>query len=420
MSHNPRRDRERVAAVAKRYNALPINVRRSRSAAARALGISVNTLKYQLETFGPANSITFNEPTADINVEADQQTLLDRIGELEKQVRAAKDRTLDDEYVQRKIIGLQENLAAVKPPEWALRPIKGDGLPGVPAMIWSDWHWGERVFPTQINGVNEFDLAIANKRARKLVETAVHLLRHHVVNPTYPGIVVCLGGDMVTGDIHEELSESNELPIMPTVVDLYGALLWAIRALADEFGHVFLPCVTGNHGRNTRKPRAKNRNFTNFDWLLYSFLAKAFAADDRVQFYIPDGPDALFRIYGHRYLLTHGDQFRGGDGQIGAIGPITRGNKRKLARNSQIDLDYDTMLLGHWHQYMPLHRSIVNGSLKGYDEYANANNFEFEPPIQALWMTHHRKGIIHHMPIYLEDTKPRAAASDWITWKEAA
>lgn len=29
------------------------------------------------------------------------------------------------------------------------------------------------------------------------------------------------------------------------------------------------------------------------------------------------------------YLLTHGDQFRGGDGVIGALGPIIRGDHKK-------------------------------------------------------------------------------------------
>lgn len=338
-----------------------------------------------------------------------------QVYELTQALRARRDSSLDDEYVKRKIIGLRD--ANIDPPAWTLRRRTSDSFPGVPSALWSDWHWGEVVDPAQIGGVNAFDIEIAHSRARALVEKTVYLLREHVVNPKFPGIVVNLGGDMFSGDIHDELVETNQVPLMPAVLNLYGVLLWALRTLADEFGQVFVPCVTGNHGRNTKKPRAKGRNFTNFDWLLYQFLAKAFENDDRIKFLIPDGPDALYRIYGHRYLLTHGDQFRGGDGQIGAIGPITRGNKRKLARNSAINRDYDTMLLGHWHQYMPLHRQIVNGSLKGYDEYANANNFEYEPPTQALWLTHPEHGITIQMPIYLGDNATREPAEQWISWK---
>lgn len=56
--------------------------------------------------------------------------------------------------------------------------------------------------------------------------------------------------------------------------------------------------------------------------------------------------------------------------RIRALGPIIRGDHKKRSRNSQIDLGYDTLLLGHWHQLIMLQRLIVNGSLKGYDEYA--------------------------------------------------
>jgi hypothetical protein len=225
---------------------------------------------------------------------------------------------------------------------------------------------------------------------------------------------------MLTGDIHEELTETNDAPTAVALLDIYEVLVWCISRLADEFGNVFLPCVAGNHGRFTKKPRSKNRAFTNYDWLLYQFLAKHFENDKRVRFMIPDGPDARYLVYGHRYLLTHGDQFRGGDGQIGALGPITRGNKKKQTRNSQIDQGYDTMLLGHWHQWIPMLDQIVNGSLKGYDEYANTSNFGFQLPIQGLWMTHHKWGITQTWPIYLEERADSVKSSEWLSWKDAA
>jgi hypothetical protein len=228
----------------------------------------------------------------------------------------------------------------------------------------------------------------------------------------YPGIVVPLGGDMISGNIHDELTATNELNSMPAVLDLYGALISAVTHLAGTFGRVFLPCVTGNHGRDTMKIWGKDRHHTSFDWLLYCFLAKHFENDDRVTFFIPDGPDAYYKIYDHRYLLSHGDQFRGGDGMIGALGPIIRGDHKKRSRNAQIDMAYDTMILGHWHQYMQLARLIVNGSLKGYDEYAYNNNFGFEAPQQALWLTHPKYRITYRMPVY-SDTTREAPKTSW-------
>ena len=74
------------------------------------------------------------------------------------------------------------------------------------------------------------------------------------------------------------------------------------------------------------------------------------------------------------------------------------------------------MLLGHWHQLIQLERLIVNGSLKGYDEYAYSNNFGFEPPRQALWLTHPEHGLTFSMPVYL-DRKRQPKSKEWISWK---
>ncbi len=343
---------------------------------------------------------------------ADQ--LIRRVRSLERELRGAQEARLDHEAVRTKIVQLSKGVEDVDEPAWTARPLKSADDPGVPTLMLSDLHWGEVVEAPQIMRKNAYNLAIAQERLEHCVETAIHLLR--IISPklNFPGIVVPLGGDMISGNIHDELQATNELNTMPTVVDLYGSLIAAITRLADVFGHVFLPCVTGNHGRDTHKIWAKDRHHTSFDWLLYCFLAKHFAKDKRVVFSIPDGPDAYYRIFGTRYLLTHGDQFRGGDGMIGALGPIIRGDHKKRSRNAQIDAEYDVMLCGHWHQYMHLTRLIVNGSLKGYDEYAFSGNFPFERPQQALWLTHPKHGITFRMPVYV-DKRREAPRTDWVS-----
>jgi len=340
--------------------------------------------------------------------------LFDRLGEAQLEIRDLHSaKALDCKTVREVIFGLSN--AKPEIPEWVINPPKAIHSPGVPTLFASDWHWGEVVDPEQINGVNKFNLRIAHARAKKLVERSIDLLKNHMVNPTYPGIVFPLGGDMVSGDIHDELRESNELATIPTVLDLLEVLCASVKALADAFGHVHVPCVTGNHGRSTIKIRAKGRVHTSYDWLLYCLLEREFKNDKRVTFQVSSGPDVSYSIFGHRYLLTHGDQFRGGDGMVGALGPILRGDHKKRSRNGQIGLEFDTMLLGHWHQYCHLGRVIVNGSLKGYCEYANANNFGFEQPKQALFMTHPRYGITFAMPVVLENAPVRG--KKWIDFE---
>jgi len=380
--------------------------------AAKLLKLNQNTY---INRFNSA-SMAGVKPTVPV-VNKDKNELLealDKIRQLEASINAQEQQTLTAEYIKNVILKLTKSKSSV--PNWLIKPAKGKASAGVPTLFASDWHWGEVVDPNQINNVNEYNVAIAQDRAKVMIEKTVDLLKNHVAHTDYPGIVFVLGGDMVSGDIHEELMATNSMEIMPTVLDLFGVLTWCIETLANEFGNVFIPCVSGNHGRNTHKIRAKGRNFTSFDWLLYQFLNKRFESDKRVQFHIPDGSDAYYSIYGHKYLLTHGDQFRGGDGVIGALGPIIRGDHRKRSRNAQIDMEYDTMLLGHWHQLIQLERLIVNGSLKGYDEYAYANNFGFEPPRQALWLTHPDHGLTFSMPVYV-NRKQKNLNKEWISWK---
>lgn len=317
-----------------------------------------------------------------------------------EKIKALEEQALTDDYVKSKILGVSKAEFVV--PDWTLAPPKKvSDLTGVPTLFLSDWHWGEVVRAAEIGGVNSYDMAIANKRAETVLNVATELLTKHLSSSRYPGICLILGGDMLSGDIHDELRETNEEPTSVVWLDLLGVLTKIICSLEQTFGNVFVVGVTGNHGRMTHKPRAKRRNHSNWDWLLYQVLRRNME-NARIKFMIPDGPDALFRLFHHRYMLTHGDQFRGGDGIIGPLGPITRGDVKKRSRQAQVNAGYDTLLMGHWHQLIQLESLIVNGSLKGYDEYAAANNFKFESPRQALWITHPDHGITFSMPVYAE------------------
>lgn len=382
----------------------------NKSHAAVALGITRNTINGRYKA-GKERGLTPNagQPDAD-----DVQSLKAKVKRLEGALRSHENQS-EQGRVIKEVIGLMvRQVEELDPPAWTVTPTAKTKSPGVPTLFVSDLHWGEVVYPSQINNVNEYSIKTAHERMATLVDSAVHLLK--IISPKmdYPGIVVPLGGDMISGNIHDELTATNELNSMPAVLDLYGVLVGVITALADKLGRVFLPCVSGNHGRDTKKIWNKDRHHTSFDWLLYRFLAKHFEGDKRITFFIPDGPDAYFKVYNHAYLLSHGDQFRGGDGQVGALGPIIRGDLRKRSRNAQVDMAYDTLLIGHWHQYMHLTRLIVNGSLKGMDEYAYNANFPFEFPQQALWITHPTRGQTFRMPVYV-DRKRAAAKTAWVS-----
>jgi hypothetical protein len=232
------------------------------------------------------------------------------------------------------------------------------------------------VEPAQINGVNKYNLKIARERAHRLVETTIDLLKHHVAYPEYPGIVVCLGGDMLSGDIHDELKQTNDATTPATMLDLLGVLVWALSTLADEFGHVHVPVTFGNHGRMTHKPTAKQAAHQNWDWLVGRLLQQHFAPDKRITFQVSESADVLFKVHNTTILMTHGNQFYGGSGIAGMLSPLMLGDARKRKRATAIKQPYDLMIMGHWHQLFQGRGLIVNGSLKGYDEYARRARFE--------------------------------------------
>lgn len=266
-------------------------------------------------------------------------------------------------------------------------------------VVLSDTHFDEVVNPAEVDYVNEYNRKIAESRLAQFFHNTIALAKEHTAGIAYEGIVCCLAGDMISGDIHEELANTNEATSIQTVLHWSGLVADGLRLLADAFGRVYVPCVVGNHGRTTRKPRAKQRVHTSLDWMLYQIVARELSGDDRITMDISEAADLLFDVHGTRFLLTHGDQFKGGSGIAGALSPLMIGDSRKRKRGITTGRPYDYMIVGHWHQYGMFKSIIMNGSLKGYDEYAYVSNFDVEPPQQAWFVVDSRHGITLRAPV---------------------
>ncbi len=98
------------------------------------------------------------------------------------------------------------------------------------------------------------------------------------------------------------------------------------------------------------------------------------------------------------------------------LGPIARGVAKVKNEYATHKKPIDYVIMGHWHQYLSLKGIIVNGSLKGYDEYAMSNRFSFEEPRQALWFTHPKYGITFQLPVISEQTLAKKPKSEWVQW----
>jgi hypothetical protein len=346
--------------------------------------------------------------------------LEDRIKSLEKRLREADKEELTTQKVSAYFFDLKDR--EIEIPDWMMKmgPEPGyPNAPGVPVTNWSDWHFGEIVDPNKVEGANEFNLDVFDRRLRRLVERTVDLAFNHMTNPRYEGMVINLGGDMISGNIHEELALTNELETIPAVLELAGKIIWAFDRLLEHFPELFVPTSVGNHGRNTQKPNAKMAVHTSFDWMLYKILEMHYAKDQRVTFFIPDGFDAYYRVFDHRILLTHGDRLgaRGGDGFIGVIGPIMRGAYKLRLSYAARGREFDTLMLGHYHNEINLPGLRVNNALKGYDEWAMSMRFVPTAPSQDFFFIHPKRGVTSSWPIQLEDPKHNFDDQPWTSWR---
>ena len=334
-----------------------------------------------------------------------------------KQIRRDNDTA---EAIRQEIWGL-----AARPPEphpWTTGKGVKNGSRGGPMLMLSDIHYGEVINPDEVGGVNEYNKKIAKERIKRLVDTTIDLCFNHMGRAAvaYPGLVVCLGGDLIGGDIHEELAATNDRTSHQAVNDLTDILASAIETLATKFGRVFVPGVVGNHGRSTKRSWMKGRVFHNYDWSIYCNLEREFRREKKhIQIVPSNEADYHFQVFGHRFMLTHGDSLgvKGGDGIIGAIGPIMRGRLKVGRSQAEIGRDFDTLLIAHWHQYLTLPGLICNNAVKGYDEYANLQlRAPFSRASQALTFIHPEHGITANWQVYLQGRKRAEESKVWTQW----
>lgn len=272
----------------------------------------------------------------------------------------------------------------------------GDARIGVPVMLCSDWHVEERVDPKTVNGLNEYNLEIADRCITRMAEAFEWLMRD--ARYTCREGVVWLGGDLFSGYIHDELVEGNFLSPTKACLWLQKRLERMLRTIAatTPLEKIHVVCNDGNHGRTTMKKRIATRTANSFEWLLYHTLAARLADDPRFVFQIADGQWAHLDVMGHTLSFTHGDSFSYGGGVGGISIPIRRGIAREfLGRRAA------TYCMGHFHQRNDFGDITINGSMIGYNAFAQSIHAAPEPRQQTWFMVDSVRGKCLSAPIWL-------------------
>ena len=340
--------------------------------------------------------------------------------ERDKALRAAaknSEAARDVRQLRKRVLNLEDDIAfrdalsatpASSSPDW-LQPKRNQRKErGTLFLLLSDLHLDEVVNPAEIHDLNGYNRQIATQRLSCTVEKVCRWaddqrwLGMHIQDA-----VVIWGGDLVTGEIHEELTGhgSDATSNLDSILHWQDVLPNVVHRLLESVKRVHNVAVVGNHGRLDRKPRAKLGVVRNADYHLMRQVQRSFDGDKRVTWDIPQSFDVRIEVGGTQgnYLVTHGDQFRGGSGIAGVLSPIKRGQAQKQQRAVAIDQPFDWLVMGHFHTVTIASGLIVNGSLKGTDEYAVRSNFGLEPPSQMAWVHSHEHGPVCFVPVYSMD-----------------
>ena len=266
----------------------------------------------------------------------------------------------------------------------------------------SDWHVEERVDPRTVNGVNSYDLATAEARAASLFKGwawHVNLLSRGPERYRIEQALLWLGGDFISGAIHEELVEVAQLS--PTKATMFAAdlIVAGIEYLLRKttLRRIRVVCNDGNHERTTPKIRVSTRADNSFGWLMYHSLALRFAKEPRVEFTVCDGAHGYAEVMGRTVRTTHGDELRYG----GGIGGLTIPLLKSLSRWNALRRA-DVTLLGHFHEFHDLRGAVVNGSLIGFGPYSQRIGAVPEPASQAFFVIDKDRGKRCVSPIMVD------------------
>lgn len=321
--------------------------------------------------------------------ESEAEILRQQLEEARRTIRNIRASTTANARIAQEIRAAMPEAAEVR---FQAPPVRETKLwhPHAHVGLVSDLHAFEVVDPVAVNGLNEYNWEIAQERMWRMRESILSFKENRPYE--IDELQLWILGDMISGSIHEELRATNEKPVAVQGVLTGKFLAQWIETFAEYYPKITLYGISGNHPRTDKKPSAK-QVYDNFDWVAYQFievyLAKYIEAGI-VTCNFPEAGSVVADIVGLKYLLAHGDGTRTTMPGV-PWGGIMR--KFNSLRNEYARPDHDGdpvflngMAVGHYHEANIVKGGaiLMNGSIKGADEWAMKQFGSSEPPKQIL------------------------------------
>lgn len=323
-----------------------------------------------------------------------------KLEEAQRQLRELEERLVEAEDIRSGLLGLGPMSISKLEPDKK----RGAGRRAVILHV-SDIQYGEVIDYEAMDGVNSYNIEIANARIARYFQKAHRFLTELWLGTPAEEVIVLLNGDMISGALHHELDRTdNERPLMASKL-VAEQLIAGIRLIANAGFRVRVISTPGNHGRMTLKPESKGHALQNYDTLVAWFVESAFSGSARVSVQYSKSVDALFCVFAFPMLVTHGDRMgsRGGTGFLGATATILRGHHKLMADYAARGIHLYKVWTGHFHTPAVTIHGFANNTMAGASEYSRDGRMNVTPAAQDYAVVEENHGVIEHRQIMVGD-----------------
>ena len=248
----------------------------------------------------------------------------------------------------------------------------------------SDWHLEQLVDRSKIIHDNEYNLDIAEKRATQFFQNLLKLIKKEQQSVQINTLVLWLGGDFITGNIHTENLKVCQLGPAQAICFARDLLVSGIQFLLENTDlNIVIPYNHGNHARITEKVWLSTEEDNSLEYILYDDIRDRFTGNKRVKMVAPNGSTSMIEVYGLKIFFAHGHH---GLTYQGGIGGLYIPARKYLARKFSKIQNFYMLCIGHWHQYIQDTQFVCNGSMIGYDQYADSRGLEPDIPKQTFFL----------------------------------
>jgi len=326
-----------------------------------------------------------------LNVKAEERVMFkDRVHKL-------REKRLREEVVKAEIVA---DKIAMYTPALPIVPLsvykknfksKTKNTPEEVGLILSDAHIGQEILKEETGGLSEYNLDIFKERVDRLKTATAEIVELHSCLYDLPILNIFCLGDMVAGMNDAGAWNQNyiNLPIYEQFVEGTDAIAGMINYWLGLFKEIKFFGVYGNHGRMGR--RGTEKEYVNWDFLMYQFLMARFKDNPRVHFTVPKTWWIFEKIQNHKFLIVHGDNMRGETWPARALN-IYESKMMGILKDVP-----DYTIAGHYHSTAELStnhgRVFLNGSFVGGDIYSLKDLQRSSKPEQKIFGIHGKRGV---------------------------